>query len=77
MFSVRTPEYNEEISPNLNPQGKEGVKGDDYFLGLLPGIIGGKILQKKIMLSRHFIERYLIDISNSMKCPSMSVPTPK
>jgi len=47
MFSVRTPEYNEEISPNLNPQGKEGVKGDDYFLGLLPGIIGGKILQKK------------------------------
>ena len=47
MFSVRTPEYNEEISPNLNPQGKEGVKGDDYFLGLLPGIIGGKILHKK------------------------------
>ncbi|XP_023330826.1 uncharacterized protein LOC111703182 [Eurytemora carolleeae] len=38
--TVRTPEYNEEISPNLNPQGKEGVKGDDYFLGLLPGIIG-------------------------------------
>ena len=62
MFLVRTPEYNEEISPKLNPQGKEGVKGDDYFLGLLPGIIGGTILQKNNAVKtfyRKILNRYL------------------